>query len=92
MSTPIRDGKPLQIYSSKLVVGDVIQLEMNTVIPADCLVLDASHQLMVTEGFIGGWRVKTPGCCLLSGSNIEEGIGTAIVCAVGTRTMKFKLM
>ena len=74
------------------MVGDVIQLYINTFIPADCLVLDASHQLMVTDGCIGGWRVKKPGCCLLCGSTIREGTGTALVCAVGTRTMKFKLM
>eukprot|EP00923_Selenidium_pygospionis_P000681 GHVN01001070.1.p1 GENE.GHVN01001070.1~~GHVN01001070.1.p1 ORF type:complete len:1202 (-),score=114.93 GHVN01001070.1:1704-5309(-) len=51
--TVIRSGGPTQIYTTELLVGDLIQLEIGEEVPADC-VASSSHNLAVDESCLTG--------------------------------------
>ena len=51
--TVTRDGKPMEISNSHLVVGDIIKIRYGQQIPADCLVIKA-NSLLALEAAITG--------------------------------------
>ncbi len=80
----IRDGKILEIQSEKIVLDDVICLEIGNSIPADCVVLDG--KLEVNESLLTGESdavKKQEGDKLLSGSFIISGACHARVDKIG---------
>ena len=96
----LREGKLLTLPSEDLVIGDILLLQKDDFVPADCRVLSES-MLTVSEGavFSGkGRRVKkTSAPCrdcgyfeadnmLWAGSVLQEGSCRAIVAAIGENT------
>ena len=95
-----RDGVLTELPAEELVPGDVIQVEAGDCVPADCLVLEASH-LCANESVLtgesepvakisGSRRQDLTGLnkpyLLYSGTAITRGVGTAEITATGTST------
>ncbi len=95
-----RDGNPEEADVTDLVPGDVVQLNTGTVVPADMRLLDA-HNLACDESIVTGESLptaKTPQpvaqgagigdltSCMLMGTVVQSGTGTAVVVATGSRT------
>ncbi|KAK6915425.1 hypothetical protein RJ641_020542 [Dillenia turbinata] len=86
----VRDGLPLHVPISSLVVGDIVFLEAGKQIPADGLFLDG-YCLKVDESIMrAGERdieiVERKRPFLLSGSLVTHGCGRMLVIAVGINT------
>lgn len=91
--TVIRDGRPTEVASEQLVLGDLIQLHAGSTIPADAVV--ASGQVTVNEALITGEAdeiTKTKGDSLLSGSFLVTGECLAELTAVGREAYISKLV
>jgi len=56
MANVVRAGRPLQVPSTELVPGDIVELEAGNVIPADIRVVEA-HNLQVNESALTGESV-----------------------------------
>lgn len=87
----LRSGKEQQISVYDLNVGDIIMLEPGDIIPVDGLFLEG-HNLACDESSATGesdtMKKKPEGdqdddCFILSGSKVLEGVGRAVVIAVG---------
>ncbi|KAJ3278192.1 ATPase Na K transporting alpha, partial [Rhizoclosmatium sp. JEL0117] len=50
----IRDGKTISIPASEVVVGDIVEIKLGNKIPADCIILEASHDLAVDRSILTG--------------------------------------
>ncbi|MDF2976541.1 MAG: ATPase, P-type (transporting), superfamily, subfamily [Actinomycetospora sp.] len=95
----LRDGSPRGVGADEVVVGDVIDLGPDDVVPADCRVL-SSDALEVDESSLTGESlpvVKTPApviartvadrrSMLYEGSTVATGRGRAVVVATGSST------
>jgi cation-transporting P-type ATPase I len=95
----LRDGSPRAVGADEVVVGDVIDLGPDDVVPADCRVL-ASDALEVDESSLTGESLpvlKTPApviartvadrrSMLYEGSTVATGTGRAVVVATGSST------
>ncbi|MGN6273425.1 MAG: magnesium-translocating P-type ATPase [Protaetiibacter sp.] len=96
----VRDGEPMELDITELVPGDVMNLATGCVVPADARLLTA-HNLSCDEGIVTGESLPTAKsidpvpagtgiaelhCCVLMGTVVQSGAGTAIVVATGTRT------
>jgi Ca2+-transporting ATPase len=96
----LRDGAPLVILASEVVVGDVLALEAGDVVAADARVLEA-HLLSVNQASLTGEsepvakspRPAAPGAPLIEqsdrvfmSSSVVRGSGLASVVAIGMRT------
>ena len=85
-------GTEREISAEDLVVGDIMIVKEETIIPADGIVLEATN-LVTRENFLTGNLFITKNGplkdesnlspFLLSGSKVEEGSGTMLVAAVG---------
>ena len=95
-----RDGHAIEVPSSELVVGDVLELSAGTSIPADCRLLEASD-LFVNEATLTGETfpvnklagvlpAETPLAqrtnVLFCGTHVESGSGRTIVVHTGRET------
>jgi Ca2+ transporting ATPase len=83
----IRDGNALDLKTTELVVGDIVQLKYGDLIPADGIILQ-SNDLKVDESSLTGESddvkkstEKDP--ALLSGTHVMEGSCKCIITAVG---------
>lgn len=84
----LRDGQPLELDASELVVGDIVLLEAGDRISADLVAVEA-HALSLDTSLLTGESVPTAmgeGDALPAGTFIVEGAGTAVVTAVGAQT------
>ncbi len=95
----LRDGSPRAVGADEVVVGDVIDLGPDDVVPADCRVL-SSDALEVDESSLTGESLpvlKTPApviartvadrrSMLYEGSTVATGRGRAVVVATGSST------
>jgi calcium-translocating P-type ATPase len=97
----LRNGELIQIYSTELVPGDIINLETGDKIPADVRFIQTSN-LHVDESSLTGESNAVlkntnvidsedivPGDQLnigFSGTNVVQGIGKAIVVEIGVNT------
>lgn len=86
----IRNGEPIQILVTDLVVGDICQVKYGDLLPADGVVIQ-SNDLKVDESSLTGEsdHVKkgdTADPMLLSGTHVMEGSGRMIVTAVGVNS------
>ena len=103
----IRNGNPFDIPSDDLVVGDLIQIMVGDIMPADLLLVDGNGIKMDESSLTGESETlkkdiydkcmdylkhkkkeKPPSPLLLSGTNLVEGTGSAIVIAVGDHSQK----
>jgi P-type Mg2+ transporter len=96
----MRDGKPAEVDFTDLVPGDVIQLEVGDIVPADARVLE-THGLECDEAILTGESApaeKSAGpvlraaaplelpSCLFMGTVVTSGGGRAVIVGTGSRT------
>ncbi|OBZ88463.1 Calcium-transporting ATPase PAT1 [Choanephora cucurbitarum] len=94
----LRSGREKQISVYDLNVGDVLMLEPGDIIPVDGLFIKG-HNLACDESSATGesdtMKKKPEGegdCFILSGSKVLEGVGRAVVLAVGEHSFFGKTM
>ncbi|KAI8382260.1 PMCA-type calcium-translocating P-type ATPase [Blakeslea trispora] len=94
----LRSGREKQISVYDLNVGDVLMLEPGDIIPVDGLFIKG-HNLACDESSATGesdtMKKKPQGegdCFILSGSKVLEGVGRAVVLAVGEHSFFGKTM
>lgn len=100
-STAMRDGRPQEILSTRIVVGDVLIFNAGDMIPADCLLIEAD-ELHVDESSLTGesFPVKKEVAVLPAqtdlskrsnslweGTNIVSGTAKALVIQTGDNTI-----
>ena len=100
MVTVFRGGEPTRLEVTHLVPGDVLHLDIGSIVPADMRLLTASG-LECDESILTGESVpavKSPdpvaagaalaelSSCLFMGTVVSEGSGDAVVVATGART------
>ncbi len=96
----LRDGVEQRLPVEELVPGDVILLAAGSIVPADCVVLDATD-CHVSEAALTGESFpveKSPGLsevstsvsqrtnCVFMGTNVRSGTARCVVVATGTAT------
>lgn len=97
----IRDGVPVRIPATELVIGDVVLLEAGNAVPADLRLIE-THALRIDESALTGESIPVDksGSCILEekipladrlnmaykGTLISQGRGEAIVVATGMET------
>ena len=85
----LRDGRWLNDYPAReLVPGDVIQLDIGKVVPADCIIT-GNDSLGVDQAALTGESLpvtKYPNDKLFMGSTIKEGKATCVVVGTGSHT------
>ncbi|KAL3569085.1 hypothetical protein D5086_028975 [Populus alba] len=91
----IRDGRRQEISIYDLVVGDVVQLSIGDIVPADGIYI-SGYSLVIDESSLSGEsepvNIHESKPFLLSGTKVQDGSGKMIVTAVGMRTEWGKLM
>lgn len=100
-----RNGKPVQLNSDILVVGDIIHLEPGDKVPADARLIEVFGLKVEESGLTGEAAAVTKTIeplpaekalaeqtnMVRSGSFVQEGRGTAIITAVGDNTEMGKI-
>lgn len=100
-ATVLRDGKGGRLDSRLLVPGDVIYLEENHIVPADCRIIQDDGNLLVLETPVSGApsAVKKSAYAkatgeetvaenmLYAGTILREGSCYALVCVTGKETL-----
>jgi len=96
----LRDGTPTEVDVTELVPGDVVDLTMGGVVPADMRLLSV-HNVSCDEGIVTGESLPAAKSadpvdadagigdltgCVLMGTVVQSGAGTAVVVATGPRT------
>ncbi|MGV8943808.1 plasma-membrane proton-efflux P-type ATPase [Thermomonas sp.] len=83
-----RDGKWLTPPSRELVTGDVIQLRLGDIVPADARLLDGDPMSVDQSALTGESLPATcnPGDAVFSGSIVRRGQSNALVYATGPHT------
>ena len=77
------------IPARNLVPGDLIELKLGDVVPADAVLLANQHPLQVDQSALTGESLPVniaPGEKLKMGSAIKRGEGKAVVVATGANT------
>ena len=99
-STVIRDGQPMRAEVTDLVPGDILQLRLGDIVPADVRLLDVSglecdesvltgESLPVdkhTDPTEAGTALADLTGCALMGTIVHAGSATGVVVATGART------
>ncbi|MEO7064735.1 MAG: plasma-membrane proton-efflux P-type ATPase [Dokdonella sp.] len=83
-----RDGKWITPPARELVAGDVIQLRLGDIVPADARLLDGDP-MSVDQSALTGESLparRDPGDAVFSGSIVRRGQSSALVYATGTHT------
>jgi H+-transporting ATPase len=83
-----RDGKWVNPSARELVSGDVIQLRLGDIVPADARLLDGDP-MSVDQSALTGESLpatRNPGDAVFSGSIVRRGQSSALVYATGTKT------
>ncbi|KAJ4835750.1 Alpha carbonic anhydrase 4 [Turnera subulata] len=90
-----RDGRKQEVSIYDLVVGDIVQLSIGDIVPADGLYV-SGYSLTIDESSLTGEsepaHVNENKPFLLSGTKVQDGSGKMLVTAVGMRTEWGKLM
>jgi len=96
----LRDGAAVEIDVTEIVPGDVVQLTMGAVVPADVRII-GGHDLACDEGIVTGESLAAAKSadpvaagagvgdltsCALMGTVVQSGSATAVVVATGPRT------
>ncbi len=83
-----RDGKWVTPPARELVPGDVIQLRLGDIVPADARLLDGDP-MSVDQSALTGESLpatRSPGDAVFSGSIVRRGQSSALVYGTGTNT------
>jgi len=83
-----RDGKWINPPARELVPGDVIQLRLGDIVPADARLLDGDP-MSVDQSALTGESLpatRNPGDAVFSGSIVRRGESSALVYATGANT------
>jgi len=83
-----RDGLVVQIAAAEVVPGDIVELELGALVPADSRLLEAD-ELTADEASLTGESApvaKDTGATAYMGTPVLSGSGTAVVIATGPRT------
>ncbi|KAH9260976.1 hypothetical protein BASA81_000672 [Batrachochytrium salamandrivorans] len=101
----MRDGgKMVTIHPKDLVVGDVLRVEMGSILAADGVLLQGrgikmdeaaltgESRLMEKQVFGGKKENEKASPFLLSGTNVVDGQGRILVCAVGENSMQGQIL
>ena len=84
--TVVRNGEPIEVLNSEIVVGDLCQVKYGDLLPADGVVVQC-NDLKVDESSLTGESdlvkkgERDP--LLLAGTHVMEGSGKMVVAAVG---------
>ena len=84
-----RDGCTIEVPAAEVVCGDVIQLEIGDLVPADLTLVDG-EDLTTDEASLTGESVpvsKGPGSTAYLGTAVVSGYGTGVVSATGRATL-----
>jgi Mg2+-importing ATPase len=94
-----RDGQAAVVPTSELVVGDVVELRMGGVVPADLRLVEVTNlecdEAVLTGESLPVRKVTAPSppsegtgapSCALLGTVVHQGSGAGVVVATGTRT------
>lgn len=84
--TVIRAGERQQILSTQVMVGDILELKAGDAVAADCVFINGTNLTINNSAMTGepiGVKVTHKDPFLRGGGAIENGIGTALVAAVG---------
>ncbi len=100
-ATVMRDGKVKKVNTAELVVGDVVLLQSNSIIPADLRLIE-THDLSVNQAILSGEsfpveknadpsqnvcrQVIDAANLVFAGSHVVQGSGKGIVVAIGSNT------
>jgi magnesium-transporting ATPase (P-type) len=87
-ATVLRDGRPVEVEASELVVGDIVLLSSGDRISADLRVLEAHSLSLDTSTLTGESLPVTLGSegTAFAGTFVVEGEGLAVVTATGSGT------
>eukprot|EP00644_Phytophthora_capsici_P011266 jgi/Phyca11/110345/e_gw1.18.331.1 len=82
----IRNGAPAEVSKWKLLVGDIVRVDLGDIIPADGMVFDEKELKMDESAMTGESDLlsknrESP--FLLSGTKVMEGLGKMLVICVG---------
>ncbi|CAN0890492.1 Putative calcium-transporting ATPase 11, plasma membrane-type [Linum grandiflorum] len=90
-----RDGRKQEVSIFDLVVGDIVQLSIGDVVPADGIFI-SGYSLVIDESSLSGEsepvNIDKSKPFLLSGTRVQDGSGSMLVTAVGMKTEWGKLM
>lgn len=84
-----REGRYRSMKARELVPGDLLQLVIGDVVPADLILLGDDEPLQVDQAALTGESLPVdiyPGGKLKMGSAIKRGEALAVVCATGSNT------
>ena len=99
-TTVIRDNKIKQINASELVIGDIVLLQLSSIIPADLRLIETNN-LAINQAVLSGesFPVEKNASAItscqqpleasnlaFSGSHVVQGSGKGIVVAIGSET------
>lgn len=99
-SNVIREGKIIKINTKELVIGDIVLLQADSIIPADLRLVE-THDLAVNQAVLSGEAFpieKDPAALksssqaidsanlVFAGSHVVQGSGKGIVAAIGADT------
>lgn len=88
-ATVIRDGEPVRVDVSTVVVDDVVLLRLGDIVPAD-LTITTSNGLACDESILTGESMpvakSADGDAAFMGTVIHSGVGRGVVTTTGPRT------
>ncbi len=95
-SKVIRNGEILEIPSEEIVLGDFIQTEEGTSIPADGIILQsndfsANESILTGESLIVFKSIKSGSNTVFQGTIVTSGLGICKVTAIGNQTQLGKI-
>ncbi|KAI9294032.1 PMCA-type calcium-translocating P-type ATPase [Neoconidiobolus thromboides FSU 785] len=95
----VRDGREEEISVFELVVGDVLCMEPGDICPVDGVYISGHHLVCDESSATGESDAIKKGTLdqeldpfILSGSKVQEGVGRALVIAVGVNSFSGKTM
>ena len=87
--TVIRAGEKHQILSTEVLVGDILEIKAGDAVAADALFIQGTNLSINNSAQTGepiAVKVNEQNPFLRGGGAIESGIGTCLVCAVGSNS------
>jgi Mg2+-importing ATPase len=102
VATVVRNGKIQTIKAEDIVVGDLVEFELGSIIPADIRLLE-TNDLELDESSLTGESEPVPkntqiisaqkttpqelSCMVFAGTHVVQGSGKGMVIAIGQKTM-----
>ncbi|MBD3402719.1 plasma-membrane proton-efflux P-type ATPase [candidate division GN15 bacterium] len=87
-ATVIRNGEKKTIRAARLVPGDIVEIDMGDIVPADAKLLHDQHA-SVDESSLTGESLpvdKSAGDIIYSGTTVKRGHPRAVITAIGRQT------